>query len=67
MEAAEIERWLASILNYIPGQDVSGQAKPAATPVPAPANDASADVANHPPGCQCAVHLQLRKTKARAG
>ncbi|WP_347263855.1 vitamin B12 dependent-methionine synthase activation domain-containing protein, partial [Nitrobacter sp.] len=65
MEVAEIERWLASILNYIPGQDASG--KPAATPVPAPANDASADVANHPPGCQCAVHLQLRKTTARAG
>ena len=68
MEVAEIERWLASILNYIPGQ--SG--KPATTPVPAPANDAtandaSADVADHPPGCQCAVHLQLRKTRARAG
>jgi 5-methyltetrahydrofolate--homocysteine methyltransferase len=63
MEVAEIERWLASILNYIPGQ--SG--KPTATPVPAPANDATADVANHPPGCQCAVHLQLRKTRAQAG
>jgi 5-methyltetrahydrofolate--homocysteine methyltransferase len=49
-------------LNYIPGQ--SGKA---ATPAPAPANDASADVADHPPGCQCAVHLQLRKTAARAG
>jgi 5-methyltetrahydrofolate--homocysteine methyltransferase len=62
MEVAEIERWLASILNYIPGQ--SGKA---ATPAPAPANDAAADVADHPPGCQCAVHLQLRKTAARAG
>jgi 5-methyltetrahydrofolate--homocysteine methyltransferase len=67
MEVAEIERWLASILNYIPGQDVSGQSgKPTATPVPAPANDASA-AAGHPPGCQCAVHLKLRKTAARAG
>jgi 5-methyltetrahydrofolate--homocysteine methyltransferase len=62
MDVAEMERWLASILNYIPGQ--SGRAAP---PVPAPANDASADVADHPPGCQCAVHLQLRKTAARAG
>ncbi|MCE3256795.1 MAG: methionine synthase (B12-dependent), partial [Nitrobacter vulgaris] len=68
MEVAEIERWLASILNYIPSQDVSGPSgKPTATPVPAPANDASADVAGHPPGCQCAVHLKLRKTAARAG
>jgi 5-methyltetrahydrofolate--homocysteine methyltransferase len=68
MEVAEIERWLASILNYIPGQDVSGQSgKPTTTPVPEPANDASADVAGHPPGCQCAVHLKLRKTAARAG
>jgi 5-methyltetrahydrofolate--homocysteine methyltransferase len=68
MEVAEIERWLASILNYIPGQDISGRSgKPAATPAPAPANDASADVAGHPPGCQCAVHLKLRKTAARAG
>jgi 5-methyltetrahydrofolate--homocysteine methyltransferase len=58
-----MERWLASILNYIPGQEGSGKA----TPVPAPANDASADVADHPPGCQCAIHLQLRKTAARAG
>jgi 5-methyltetrahydrofolate--homocysteine methyltransferase len=63
MEVAEMERWLASILNYIPGQEGSGKA----TPVPAPANDASADVADHPPGCQCAIHLQLRKTAARAG
>ncbi|WP_430707691.1 methionine synthase [Nitrobacter hamburgensis] len=65
MEVAEIERWLASILNYIPGQ--SGKAAATPVPAPTPANDASADVANHPPGCQCAVHLQLRKTKARAG
>jgi 5-methyltetrahydrofolate--homocysteine methyltransferase len=62
MEVAEIERWLASILNYIPGQ--SG--KPAATAVPSPANDAAADVADHPPGCQCAIHSQLRKTATRA-
>jgi 5-methyltetrahydrofolate--homocysteine methyltransferase len=32
-------------------------------PVPQPAND----VALHPPGCTCAVHLAYRKKAARAG
>ncbi len=71
MTIDEIERWLSPILNYIPGQDISGKAgatrTPAAAAVPAPANDASAEIANHPPGCQCAVHLQYRKSTARAG
>jgi 5-methyltetrahydrofolate--homocysteine methyltransferase len=71
MTIDEIERWLSPILNYIPGQDISGKAgatrAPAAVAVPAPANDASAEIANHPPGCQCAVHLQYRKSTARAG
>jgi len=70
MSVAEIERWLSPILNYIPGQDISGKAgatrAPAATSLAA-ANDASGDVAAHPPGCQCAIHLQYRKPAARAG
>jgi 5-methyltetrahydrofolate--homocysteine methyltransferase len=34
----------------------------------APANDAAPDeVASHPPGCNCAVHLAYRKKAARAG
>src|SRR4030088_2806689 len=53
---AEAERWLAPVLNYIPAQDRSAQEPPA--PIPAvPAND----VASHPPGCTCAVHLAYRK------
>jgi 5-methyltetrahydrofolate--homocysteine methyltransferase len=64
---AESERWLAPVLNYIPTQDQSEQdrrvkeatALPAATP--APANDVIAkEMATHPPGCNCAVHLQYR-------
>jgi 5-methyltetrahydrofolate--homocysteine methyltransferase len=66
---AETERWLAPVLNYIPTQDHSAQdrrvkeAMPTLAPTSAtPAND----VASHPPGCACAVHLAYRK-KARAG
>src|SRR5436309_4007645 len=47
---AETERWLSPVLNYIPGNDVM----PRTTAAPEPAND----VASHPPGCTCAVHLQ---------
>jgi 5-methyltetrahydrofolate--homocysteine methyltransferase len=68
MSVAEIERWLAPILNYIPAQDQSAQeravraAMPAAVAVAEPANDAaSRDLAAHPPGCACAVHLAWRK------
>jgi 5-methyltetrahydrofolate--homocysteine methyltransferase len=70
MTPAEIERWLAPILNYIPARDQSAQdravkqAMPTATPVAAePAND----VSSHPPGCTCAVHLAWRKKRAGAG
>jgi 5-methyltetrahydrofolate--homocysteine methyltransferase len=70
MTPAEIERWLAPILNYIPSQDQSAQdravkqAMPTATPVAAePAND----VSSHPPGCTCAVHLNWRKKRAGVG
>jgi 5-methyltetrahydrofolate--homocysteine methyltransferase len=59
---AETERWLAPVLNYIP----TGEVMPSLTPdvaVPVAAND----VASHPPGCTCAVHLAYRKKAARAG
>jgi 5-methyltetrahydrofolate--homocysteine methyltransferase len=71
---SETERWLAPVLNYIPTQDQSAQdrrvkeAMPTLAPTSAtPANDtASTEMASHPPGCACAVHLAYRK-KARAG
>jgi 5-methyltetrahydrofolate--homocysteine methyltransferase len=55
----EAERWLSPVLNYIPGSDVMPVR---ATALPEPAND----VASHPPGCSCAVHLAWRKKAARA-
>jgi 5-methyltetrahydrofolate--homocysteine methyltransferase len=67
MSVAETERWLAPVLNYIPAQDQSApdralkEAMPTQVPVSEPAND----VASHPPGCTCAVHLAWRKKAAR--
>ncbi|GAC1594952.1 MAG: hypothetical protein NVS3B5_24260 [Sphingomicrobium sp.] len=62
------------MLNYIPAREQSeqerrvNQAMPTAAPVSAaPANDvASPELALHPPGCGCAVHLAYRKKAARA-
>jgi 5-methyltetrahydrofolate--homocysteine methyltransferase len=63
---AETERWLAPVLNYIPTGEVMPLLAPAAA-VPVAANDLAAkEMAAHPPGCGCAVHLAYRK-KARAG
>jgi 5-methyltetrahydrofolate--homocysteine methyltransferase len=72
MTVAEVERWLAPILNYIPAQQTppvtaakDADAQFAATP----ANDVasqdltSKDLASHPPGCTCAVHLVWRKKR----
>jgi 5-methyltetrahydrofolate--homocysteine methyltransferase len=79
MTTAEIERWLAPILNYIPSQDQSAQeravrqAMPSVARAATPANDiaskelASKELASHPPGCTCAVHLAWRKKAVRAG
>jgi 5-methyltetrahydrofolate--homocysteine methyltransferase len=53
MSVAETERWLAPVLNYIPSQEAAKA--PVAEMVPAN------DVASHPPGCNCAVHLAWRK------
>jgi 5-methyltetrahydrofolate--homocysteine methyltransferase len=74
MSIAEVERWLAPVLNYIPARDRSvpdravKQAMSTAAPSAVPANDiASTDVASHPPGCTCAAHLAWRKKAAGAG
>jgi 5-methyltetrahydrofolate--homocysteine methyltransferase len=74
MTVAEVERWLAPILNYIPSQDQSAQeravkeAMPKAAPAATPANDIAAkDLASHPQGCTCAVHLAWRKKAVGAG
>src|SRR5205807_1281490 len=75
MSVAEVERWLSPVLNYIPAQDRSLQdravkeAMPAQAPLrAAPANDAEGkDIASHPPGCTCAVHLAWRKKAVGAG
>ncbi|MBC9879315.1 methionine synthase [Bradyrhizobium sp. INPA01-394B] len=63
MSVAETERWLAPVLNYIPSQQASDKAF-AATP----ANDETReDLAAHPPGCTCAVHLVWQKKRAGVG
>jgi len=75
MTSAEVERWLAPILNYIPAQDRQAQDRAVKEAMPAqaqaratPANDAAPEeVASHPPGCTCAVHLAWRKKKVGAG
>jgi 5-methyltetrahydrofolate--homocysteine methyltransferase len=73
MSVAEVERWLAPILNYIPIHDRSAQDRavqetmPLAASAPAePDNDlAFQNLAAHPLGCTCAVHLARRKKAAR--
>jgi 5-methyltetrahydrofolate--homocysteine methyltransferase len=82
MTVAEVERWLAPILNYIPVQDQTApRTMKDALPNPftsTPANDttpkdlaatasASNDLASHPPGCACAMHLAWRKKAVGAG
>jgi 5-methyltetrahydrofolate--homocysteine methyltransferase len=72
---AETERWLAPVLNYIPTQDQSAQDRRVKEAMPtlalataAPANDVAAkEIAAHPPGCNCAVHLAYRKKAVGAG
>ncbi|MGX1317272.1 5-methyltetrahydrofolate--homocysteine methyltransferase [Bradyrhizobium sp. USDA 377] len=60
MTVAEAERWLAPVLNYIPSQQKAFAATPAN-------DEASSDLASHPPGCTCAVHLVWQKKRAGAG
>jgi 5-methyltetrahydrofolate--homocysteine methyltransferase len=63
MTVSEAERWLAPVLNYIPSQPGAADTSFKATP----ANDAMpADLASHPPGCACAVHLVWQKKRAGA-
>ncbi|PSO32966.1 methionine synthase [Bradyrhizobium sp. MOS002] len=65
MTVAETERWLAPILNYIPARESAGDK---AAFVATPANDeTSKELASHPPGCTCAVHLVWQKKRAGAG
>jgi 5-methyltetrahydrofolate--homocysteine methyltransferase len=67
MSVVEIERWLAPILNYIPAQAERMKEATAAVASVVPANDRGADdaaskeLASHPPGCACAMHLAWRK------
>ncbi len=71
---AEAERWLAPVLNYIPTEDrqernrrVREAMPPLTSASTVPANDvASVELAAHPPGCTCAVHLAYRRKAARA-
>ncbi|MGV7216360.1 methionine synthase [Bradyrhizobium sp. UFLA05-112] len=71
MSVAEVERWLAPILNYIPAQPAApaeGRKAADAAFAATPANDeTSKDLASHPPGCTCAVHLIWQKKRAGAG
>ncbi|MEZ5821020.1 MAG: methionine synthase [Bradyrhizobium sp.] len=69
MTTAEVERWLAPVLNYIPTQDQSatGRAVKEAMSTLAPAAVPANDIASHPPGCTCAVHLAWRKKAVGAG
>ncbi|MDD1533416.1 MULTISPECIES: methionine synthase [unclassified Bradyrhizobium] len=61
ISVAEAERWLAPVLNYIPSrEDKAFAAKPAN-------DEPSNDLASHPPGCTCAVHLVWQKKRAGAG
>ena len=62
MTVAEVERWLAPILNYIPAQDQSASERAVKDAMQTGASAVPAnDVASHPPGCTCAVHLAWRK------
>jgi 5-methyltetrahydrofolate--homocysteine methyltransferase len=77
MTVAEVERWLAPILNYIPAQDQSAETRAVkdaiatvASSSAAPANDMAtdmtpADLASHPVGCTCAAHLAWRRKAVR--
>jgi len=68
MTTADVERWLSPVLNYIPARDQSatGRAVQEAMPTLAPSAAPANDMASHPPGCTCAVHLAWRKKAARA-
>ncbi len=70
MSVAEVERWLAPVLNYIPAQELGAGSrrrcrhsapKAAIAANDVAAQDAEPQLASHPPGCTCAVHLAWRK------
>ncbi len=65
---AEMERWLAPVLNYEPTRDAPAASISSGVAAPFPANDISAqDPASHPPGCGCAFHMQYRRKAIGAG
>jgi 5-methyltetrahydrofolate--homocysteine methyltransferase len=57
----EAERWLAPILNYIPAANANTPSAAATSSMKADAGD----LASHPPGCDCMVHLRFRQKAAR--
>jgi 5-methyltetrahydrofolate--homocysteine methyltransferase len=70
MTVAEVERWLAPILNYIPTQQAPATSRAATQAIPSVTSIAATpadDVTSHPPGCTCAVHLAWRKKAVGAG
>jgi 5-methyltetrahydrofolate--homocysteine methyltransferase len=67
MAVAEVERWLASVLNYIPeGPSAQESRIGKLSPAPAANDVASEPIDAHPPGCTCSVHLAFRKKAAAA-
>ena len=66
---AETERWLAPVLNYIPAGDSppTRQCRRWRRRRRCPNPPTMSPMANHPPGCTCAVHLAYRKKAVRAG
>jgi 5-methyltetrahydrofolate--homocysteine methyltransferase len=50
MSVAEVERWLAPILNYIPSREMPPEVEDDVATLP---------LAKHPPGCGCAMHIRL--------
>jgi len=65
MTVAEVERWLAPILNYIPAQTRPSEAGATNAKTARPSAAPGDDLASHPVGCTCAVHLAWRKRAAR--
>jgi len=63
MTVTDVERWLAPVLNYIPTQERDGNVPVKTRTMTATAANDSRDLASHPPGCTCAVHLAWRKKR----
>ena len=65
--SARLTRLLSGLKQHRRQSRAVQAAMPTVAPKAAPANDAAPEeVASHPPGCNCAVHLAYRKKAARA-